>query len=107
MKLPKYVIIIIFLSFSLIVLLPIFFMFAAAFFKNGQISTDFFKVVFLSHRQWRLIKNSLLLSTEVTLLSLVLGTGLAFFLERTNLWGRYIFRLIYFIPLLIPPLFAF
>jgi len=103
MKLPKYIIIIIFSSFSLIVLLPIFFMFAAAFFKNGQISTNFFKVVFLNSRQWRLIKHSLILSTGVTLLSLVLGTGLAFFLERTNLWGRHIFRLIYFIPLLIPP----
>ncbi len=102
MKLPKYVIIIIFLCFSLIVLLPILFMFAAVF-KNGNISTDFFKVVFLNNRQWHLIKHSLLLSTGVTLLSLVLGTGLAFFLERTNLWGRHIFRLIYFIPLLIPP----
>jgi len=71
--------------------------------KTGYGGLDFLKAVFLNSRQWALIKNSLLLSSGVTLLSLVLGILLAVLLERTNLFAHRLFKLIYFIPLLIPP----
>lgn len=103
MKLPKYVIIAIFLIFGLIVLLPIITMFLAVFAKSGYVLEDSFKVIFLNSRQWILIKNTFLISSGVTLLSILVGILVAFLLERSNLWGRYVFRFLYLIPLLIPP----
>lgn len=102
MRLPRYITFIIFTIFSLVVLFPIISMFLATFMNAGQITGSFLSGIFLNTRQWLLIKNSLFISFGVTFFSLILGVLLAFLLERTNLFGRGIFRLIYFIPLLIP-----
>lgn len=102
MEQPKHLTIIIFLIFGLIVLWPIVFIFKNAFLVEELSFLHHLETLFLNHRQRMLIKNSISLSCGVTLLSLILGVWLAIVLEKTNLWGRSFFRLIYFIPLLIP-----
>jgi iron(III) transport system permease protein len=47
--------------------------------------------------------NSFVLAIGATCLCLVVGIPLAFFIQRTNLWGRAIFGTVYIIPILIPP----
>lgn len=57
----------------------------------------------LSLRQLVLLKNSLIFASGTTLLTLIFGLPLGFLIERTNLPFRKLFRILVFIPLLIPP----
>jgi len=54
-------------------------------------------------RHINLAWNSLALGAGTTVLSLTIGVPFAFLISRTNLWCRRIFKVIYFIPILIPP----
>jgi len=95
--------IIVFVLFFIVVLLPILFMFVGSFRADGRFSLDSYHELLLDHRQLGLLKNSLGLSMGTTCLSLVLGVPLAFFLLRSDLWGRKVFGALYLIPILIPP----
>lgn len=54
-------------------------------------------------RHLSLAKNSLGLAAGTTCFSLMIGAPLAFLISRTNLWGKKLFRILYLIPILIPP----
>lgn len=53
-------------------------------------------------RQASLAYNSLGLAGGTTLLTLVIGVPFAFFVSRTDLWWRRLFKVIYIVPVLIP-----
>ncbi|HWT81889.1 MAG TPA: hypothetical protein VN648_24120, partial [Candidatus Methylomirabilis sp.] len=55
---------------------------------------------------WRVLGNSLYVSIWATGLGVVLGTGLAFLVGRTDLPGRRFFRAALMLPYLIPPFIA-
>ena len=94
---------IIFFLFFVIVLLPVFTMFAGSIWVEGRISFENYANLLLDQRQIALMQNSLWLCLGTTFCCLVLGVPLAFLASRTNLWGRKILGLIYVLPVLIPP----
>ena len=74
-----------------------------SFWADGHFSLSSYRELLFDKRQIGLIKNSVGLSFGTTLLSFVVGVPLAFFLVKTNLWGRKVFGIAYLIPVLIPP----
>ena len=74
-----------------------------SFWADGQLSLSSYRELLFDKRQIGLIKNSFGLSFGATLLSLAIGVPLAFLSAKTNLCGRKIVGVVYFIPLLIPP----
>ena len=70
---------------------------------DGQLSLSNYRELLFDKRQIGLIKNSFGISLGATILSLAIGVPLAFLSAKTNLWGRKIVGVVYFIPLLIPP----
>ena len=103
MKQPRWIQTIVFLVFAIIVLLPILFMVIGSFWADGQLSLSSYRELLFDKRQIGLIKNSFGLSFGATLLSLAIGVPLAFLSAKTNLCGRKIVGVVYFIPILIPP----
>jgi iron(III) transport system permease protein len=83
-----------------IILLPILFMVISPLLTHNAHSIGVF---LFDERHLNLAKNSLGLATGTTFLSLLIGVPLAFFITKTNLWGRKLFRILYLIPILIPP----
>ena len=67
---------------------------------SGQ--TDGFSSLF-DKRHLTLAQNSIGLAAGTTALCLALGVPLAFFLYRTDMFGGKIFKILYIIPVLIPP----
>ena len=88
--------------FVIIVLLPIFYMVVTPFVMAGPKDLNGYLTLF-DYRHLTLAQNSLGLSVGTSVLCLAIGVPLAFLLCRTDLWGRGIFRIIYIIPVLIPP----
>jgi iron(III) transport system permease protein len=88
--------------FGIIVLLPILYMFLAPFLLEGGKYVNTTRPLF-EMRHFTLAKNSLGLALGTSGLCLIFGVPLAFLLQRTNLTGRAVFRMIYIIPVLIPP----
>jgi len=85
--------------FVVIVLLPIFLMLVAPVVSQDLAS----HASLFNQRHLSLSWNSLVLATGTTALCLVVGVPLAFFLQKTDLRGRRFFRIVYLIPILIPP----
>ncbi len=88
--------------FIIIVLAPIFYMIAASFWADKLGHLNDFGSLF-DKRHLTLTGNSLSLGIGTTCLCLTIGIPLAFLIYRTDLWGGGIFRIIYIIPILIPP----
>ncbi len=88
--------------FIVIVLLPIFYMLAAPFWADTLGHFDDYGSLF-GKRHLILAQNSLGLALGASGLCLAIGVPLAFLINRTDLWGRPIFGIIYIIPILIPP----
>ena len=84
----------------IIVLLPILFIIIAPLATHNAHSLKGF---LFDERHLTLAKSSLGLATGTTFLSLLIGIPLAFFISRTNLWGRKLFGALYLVPILIPP----
>ena len=74
-----------------------------SFWADGQLSLSSYRELLFDKRQIGLIKNSFGLSFGATLLSLAIGVPLAFLSAKTDLCGRKIVGVVYFIPILIPP----
>ncbi len=66
---------------------------------------DFTPVIelFSKFSQWELLLNSIILATGASMMALIIGVPYALFCERSNFWGRPFFKLVYLLPLLIPP----
>ncbi|MGR9116100.1 MAG: ABC transporter permease [Gammaproteobacteria bacterium] len=67
------------------------------------ITSDSSNGFFLSEAQYDLLERSLILASGATVLALMIGIPFAFFIQRTTMWGREVFRLLYLLPLLVPP----
>jgi len=101
---PKWLTVTAWLIFLGAVYWPIYQLIADAFGQHEYVietvpSNDFF----LSETQYELFKRSLILASGSTALALLIGIPFAFFIQRTLMWGRGIFSLLYLLPLLIPP----
>ena len=99
MNLPRLFRLTIIILFVIIVLLPILFMLVSPFLFQDTFSQD----PLFDQRSLSLGKNSLLLATGTTTLSLIIGVPLAFFFSKTDLVGRRLMRMLYLVPILIPP----
>ncbi|WP_286231967.1 ABC transporter permease [Neobacillus mesonae] len=53
-------------------------------------------------RVYELLKNTLLLDLSVTIASMIIGVATAWFIERTNLWGRRLWNVLVTIPFAVP-----
>ncbi len=71
--------------------------------EAGGASLDFLKSLLLTPRQMVLIRNSLVLAGGATIFSLLIGTPLAFLINRTDLPCKSFFNFAYLLPLIIPP----
>ncbi len=84
-------------------LLPVLSMLGKSIFINGHITLKFYKGLLTSAHQQTLMKNSLLLASSVTILTLIVGVPLGILLGKTDLPFRKLFIALFIIPLLIPP----
>jgi iron(III) transport system permease protein len=82
---------------AIIVAVPVVYIFLRA---AGAETADWQRL--LQTRIWRLLGNTLLLTTIVTVGALVVGVSMAWLTERTDLPGRKIFRWMFALPLAIP-----
>jgi iron(III) transport system permease protein len=78
-------------------------MFAFGLWSEGGFSLAPYREVLLNKRQFILLSNSLILAGGTTALSLLFGVPLAFFISRTDIYFRRVFKYLYLAPLLIPP----
>lgn len=92
-----------FLLFFVVALLPILYMLSDSLHVNSGLSMDAYSKVFLTKRQFGLLRNSLMLGFGTTLLALVVGVPLAFIISRTDLPYRGLFKILAAAPLVIPP----
>ena len=103
MRLPRWVTGLAWLVFALAVLLPLGQLVWEAARVDGHWDLNPFRELLLTQRQWQLLQNSVLLAGGASSIALILGVPLAFFIQKTDLWGRSLFSLVYLSPLLIPP----
>jgi iron(III) transport system permease protein len=102
MRPPRFLPSIVISLFGIIVLLPILYMFLAPFVLQASQLVDAPRPLF-EVRHLNLAKNSLGLALGTSVMSLILGVLLAFLIQRTSMPGKSVFRVIYIIPILIPP----
>ena len=102
MRPPRFFSLTVVCLFIIIVLLPIFYMVASPFVVAGLKDLNGYLALF-DHRHLTLAQNSLGLAVGTSIFCLAIGVPLAFLFFRTDLWGRGVFRIIYIIPVLIPP----
>lgn len=89
---------------TIIVLLPIVFLFVESFkSETGGVSFAPMRSLVLTSRQIGLMKNSLILAGGATIFSLLLGVPLSFLIKRTDLPFKRFFNWAYLVPLIIPP----
>ena len=89
--------------FVVIGLLPILRMFINSVMVNGQVSLLNYKALLSSGRAWALLKNSLELSILTTIIAMVIGVPMGLIIGKTDMPFRSFFKLLFIIPLLIPP----
>lgn len=102
MKPPRFFTLAVISLFVIIVLLPIFYMVTSPFWVEGTGQSYSYSSLF-DKRHLFLAQNSLGLAAGTTAFCLALGVPLAFLIYRTNLWGGRIFKVLYIVPVLIPP----
>jgi iron(III) transport system permease protein len=101
-KPPRFFLISTISLFCVIVLLPIIYTLLTPFWAGiGSENTGLFPL--FESRHLSLAKNSLALAGGTTILCLLIGVSLALFFNRTDLWGRHFFGILFFVPILIPP----
>jgi iron(III) transport system permease protein len=102
MRPPRFLPTVVISLFGIIVLLPILYMFLAPFVVHTSQLTDAPRPL-LEVRHLSLAKNSLGLALGTSGMCLILGVLVAFLIQRTGMPGKTVFRVIYIIPILIPP----
>ena len=98
----------IFLTFIVLLLLsigmlPVLSMLIKSVFVDGHFSLASYGGLLTSAHQWTLMKNSMVLSSMVTVLTVAVGLPLGILLGKTDLPFRRFFTVLFVIPLLIPP----
>jgi len=82
---------------------PILAMFTASVMIDGKPSLVHYQALVSSHRAWVLLGHSLTLSSLTALCGTVLGVPLGILLGKTDLPLRYLFVVLFTLPLLLPP----
>lgn len=82
--------------------LPIVWMFGNSIYEAGKLSLVYYRDIFLTQKYAKVIFNSLILASTTTLLSALMGIPSGFFLTKTHLPLKNIFKICFFIPLIIP-----
>ena len=82
--------------------LPIVWMFGNSVYEEGRFSFVYYKDIFLTLKYGKVISNSLILASITTIVSCLIGVPAGFFLAKTNLPLKNIFKICFFIPLIIP-----
>ncbi|MCI0415570.1 iron ABC transporter permease [bacterium] len=98
------------LSLTIVVLIvtgfaPVLAVFAQSFIEDGHITLANYIEVFSSTNQWRLLRNSILLSLTVALTTAVLGIPLGILMGKTNLPFRKFLLPLFVLPFVLPPFF--
>ncbi|MEW6096315.1 MAG: iron ABC transporter permease [bacterium] len=91
------------ISFIIIALLPILWMFSNSLVVDGKLSLRNYWQVLSEARQFILLKNSLLVAGLSTFLAILIGVPIALFISRTNMPLRGVFTALCVVPLLVPP----
>jgi iron(III) transport system permease protein len=82
--------------------LPIACMFGNSIYTDSGLSLVYYTDIFLTQKYVKVIFNSLILASTTTLLSAFMGIPTGFFLAKTHLPLKNIFKICFFIPLIIP-----
>ena len=82
--------------------LPIVWMFGNSVYEEGRFSFVYYKDIFLTQKYGKVIANSLILASITTIASSFIGVPAGFFLAKTNLPLKKLFKICFFIPLIIP-----
>ena len=78
---------------SLYHLLPIVWMFGNSIYEEGKFSFVYYKDIFLTLKYGRVISNSLILASITTIVSSFIGVSAGFFLAKTNLPFKNLFKI--------------
>ncbi|MDO8139931.1 MAG: iron ABC transporter permease [Candidatus Brocadiales bacterium] len=83
-------------------LLPIVWMFGNSIYEEGRFSFVYYKDIFLTQKYGKVISSSLILASITAIVSSFIGVPAGFFLAKTNLPLKKLFKICFFIPLIIP-----
>jgi len=97
-----------FLSFIVLLLfvvgvLPVLSMLIQSVVVDGHLDLSAYRGLFASRHHWMLMRNSLVLASWVSVLSVLAGVPLGIVFERTDFPFRRFFTMLFVVPLLIPP----
>ncbi len=83
-------------------LLPVVWMFWNSVYDSSGISFIYYRDIFFTQEYVKVISHSLILASVTTVLSSLFGIPAGFFLAKVNLPFKNVFRMCFFIPLIIP-----
>jgi iron(III) transport system permease protein len=87
---------------AFLALVPIVYLIAGTFFKNGSFTFEFFKKAYSADRLLDMVGNSLVYGIGTTVLALVVGTGLAYLVARTDVPMKGLVYAAALVPMIIP-----
>lgn len=91
-----------FVLFLFTTFLPVVWMFGSSIYEDGKFSFLYYRDIFLARKHLKVIGNSLILASVTTLVSALIGVSAGFFLAKTNLPFRNVFKICFFVPLIVP-----
>lgn len=91
-----------FMLFICTTFIPIVWMFGSSLYEDGRFSFVYYRDIFFTQRYVRVVLNSLILASVTTLLSSLAGIPTGFFLAKTNLPLKNVFKICFLIPFIIP-----
>lgn len=87
---------------AFLALVPIVYLLVGTFFPNGSFTIAVFREAYSSPLLPSMISNSLIYSVGSTIVAVVLGTGLAYLVARTDVPGKSLVYLAALVPMIIP-----
>lgn len=82
--------------------LPVLWMFGGSLYEDGKFSLLYYRDIFLTGKYLKVIGNSLVLASVTTMVSSLIGVSAGFFLAKTNLPFKNVFKICFFVPLIVP-----
>jgi len=89
--------------FAIIAILPIAAVFAQSFWSDGHLSLSAYRTVLADSRQWSLLRNTFSIAIGTAIAAALLGTPIAFAIDRTHGRIRTTLEWTTALPLLLPP----
>lgn len=98
----KFTLIFFFTLFLCVTFLPIVWMFGSSFYEDGGVTLVYYRDVFFTRPYGKAAMNSLILASATTALSTLIGVPAGFFLSKTHLPFKNVFKICFLIPLIVP-----